>query len=102
MAGVRTQVRRRVRADQLGRHVHPFAVYVEFTFSLSDKVTAASFVKHKAGHTESTDFTVDIDEKAFMSAPQKTAKRYSLCHAFGIATGEEDDEGPVLERVLLG
>jgi hypothetical protein len=51
------------------------------------------------GHSQESDFTVPIDEKAFMNAPQKVAsaltfaKRYAFCNAFGILTGDEDNDG---------
>lgn len=61
-------------------------------------VTAVCYVTHVLGHTESSDFTVDIDTEAFMTNPQKSAsaltfaKRYSLCNALGISTGDEDTD----------
>lgn len=62
------------------------------------KVTAVCLVTHVLGHTESSEFTVDIDTEGFMTNPQKTAsaltfaKRYSLCNALGISTGDEDTD----------
>lgn len=62
------------------------------------KITAICVVTHVLGHSESSDFSVDVDEGGFMTSPQKSAsaltftKRYSLCNALGISTGEEDDD----------
>lgn len=60
------------------------------------KVKAICIVTHKMGHSESSDFEVGVDKEGFMTAPQKIAsaltfaKRYSLCNALGISTGDED------------
>lgn len=68
------------------------------TKQVDNKITAICFVTHVLGHTESSDFTVEIDKEAFMNAPQKAAsaltfaKRYSLTNALGIATGDEDTD----------
>ncbi len=55
-------------------------------------------VYHIDGHSESTSMTIPIDPDAYMNAAQKVAsaityaKRYSFCNAFGILTGDEDDD----------
>lgn len=62
------------------------------------KVTAICHVTHVLGHTESSDFEVPVDSEGYMTAPQKVAsaltfaKRYSLCNALGISTGDEDTD----------
>lgn len=69
------------------------------TKQTNTEVTAVCTVYHTSGWNESTEFTVPIDLKAYMSAPQKVAsaltfaKRYALCNAYGIVTGDEDDDG---------
>ena len=61
-------------------------------------VTAICNVHHAAGHSESTAFTIPVDPDAYMNAAQKVAsaltyaKRYAFCNAFGIMTGEEDND----------
>lgn len=61
-------------------------------------VTAICHVTHARGHTESSDFTVEVDPESYMTAPQKLAsaltfaKRYTLCNALGISTGDEDTD----------
>lgn len=53
---------------------------------------------HKYGHSESTTFSVPIGSEGFMSDVQKYgarltfAKRYAFCNAFGILTGDEDND----------
>lgn len=60
------------------------------------KVTA--IITHELGHSESSSFEIPIDSEGFMTEPQKYAsaltfaKRYSLCNALGISTGEEDTD----------
>lgn len=61
-------------------------------------LTAIAKITHSMGHSETSKFQVPIDTGGFMTAPQKSAsaltfaKRYSLCNALGISTGDEDDD----------
>lgn len=61
-------------------------------------VTAICIVTHKLGHSEKSEFTIEVDQEGFMTAPQKIAsaltfaKRYSLLNALGISTGDEDTD----------
>lgn len=63
-----------------------------------DWVQATCSVTHVQGHTEQSTFKVPIDKDAFMNEQQKVAsaltyaKRYAFCNAFGIMTGDEDDD----------
>ncbi len=64
-----------------------------------DKVTAFVKVIHDKGHSEITDMTVPLGTKtAIMSASQVVsgattfAKRIAFCNAFGILTGDEDND----------
>lgn len=72
--------------------------YTWSTQQTADGITAVCHAHHRDGHTTQTSLTVPIDKEAFMSAPQKIAsaltyaKRYTLCDAFGIGTGDEDDD----------
>lgn len=53
---------------------------------------------HELGHSETSDFEVPINQDAYMNEAQKAAsaltfaKRYAFCNAFGILTGDEDDD----------
>lgn len=61
-------------------------------------ITAVCTITHALGHKESSEFMIPIDTEGYMSAPQKYAssltfaKRYSLCNALGISTGDEDTD----------
>ena len=61
-------------------------------------ITAVCTITHALGHKESSEFMIPIDTEGFMTAPQKYAsaltfaKRYSLCNALGISTGDEDTD----------
>ncbi len=102
--------------DKYGKHRYSYApldVIVEtvreyldvngFSYTLetkqtADSVTAICKSHHVAGHSESTEFTVPIDPEAYMNAQQKVASaltyasRYAFRNAFGIMTGDEDDD----------
>jgi hypothetical protein len=64
-------------------------------------VTAQCTSTHSAGHSETKQFKVPVDKDAFMSAPQRFAsaltfaKRYAFCNAFGILTGDQDDDNSI-------
>jgi hypothetical protein len=74
-----------------------------FSYSIDSRtvdngLTIYCKVTHQAGHSEVSEFTVPIDKGAFMNEAQKVAsastfaKRYAFCNAFGILTGDEDDD----------
>lgn len=72
----------------------------QFTTSAADKsVSVTCHARHREGHTESTTFESQIDPQAFMNLAQKFGsaltfgKRYAFLAAFGIMTGDEDDDG---------
>lgn len=71
----------------------------QFTTSAADKsVSVTCHARHREGHTESTTFESQIDPQAFMNLAQKFGsaltfgKRYAFLAAFGIMTGDEDDD----------
>ena len=63
-------------------------------------------VRHREGHEESSEFRspIDPENKARMNALQLSAssqtysKRYAFINAFGIVTGDEDDDAQSLTR----
>jgi len=65
---------------------------------------AIAVITHEMGHSEKSSFEIPIDKEGFMTAPQKYAssltfaKRYSLCNALGISTGEEDDDSNTVNK----
>lgn len=69
------------------------------TQTLADKVKVTCTVKHIFGHSESSDVEVPLGTRTdIMSASQVVAsaltfaKRYAFCNAFGILTGDDDDD----------
>jgi hypothetical protein len=62
------------------------------------RLMATVKVTHKNGHYEKSSFAVPVDSSGYMTAPQKVAsamtfaKRYAFCNAFGIMTGDADDD----------
>ena len=64
----------------------------------SGAITAVCSITHRLGYSQSSEFKIPIDTEGYMTAPQKVAsaltfaKRYSLCNALGISTGEEDTD----------
>lgn len=60
---------------------------------------AVCTVHHVGGHSQTSTFRAPIDRDASMNDMQKNAsaqtyaKRYALVNAYGIVTGEEDDDG---------
>lgn len=69
------------------------------TVTGEDKVKVTCIVTHDLGHSEKSDVEVPLGAKTgVMSAPQVTAsaltfaKRYAFCNAFGIMTGDEDND----------
>ena len=90
--------------DLIVSQVRPFISKNGFSYSIQTKtlkglVKAICIVKHELGHSESSDMTVPLSAGTnIMSAPQITAsaltfaKRYAFCNAFGIMTGDEDND----------
>jgi len=66
----------------------------------AEGVRTVCIVKHKLGHTDSSDFMVTGGGTSLMSAAQiksskaTYAKRNAFCNAFGIITGDEDNDAP--------
>lgn len=61
-------------------------------------IKAKAVITHILGHSESSSFEVPVDKEGFMTTPQKYAsaltfaKRYTLCNALGISTGDDDTD----------
>ena len=64
----------------------------------SNFVTAICTVTHEQGHCQTSRFKIPIQSDAYMTKPQTFAaaltfgKRYAFCNAFGILTGDEDND----------
>lgn len=76
---------------------HGFSYQFE-TRTEKDSVSVTCFARHRLGHTEQTSFLSMIDPTAYMNLAQKYGsaltfgKRYAFLAAFGIMTGEDDDD----------
>jgi len=63
-------------------------------------------VHHVLGHVETSSFSIPIDPDGYMGDAQKSgsassfAKRYALTDAFGILTGDQDDDAQSLGGTL--
>lgn len=61
-------------------------------------MTAIAKITHVQGHSETSSFTVPVVMSDVMTSPQSNAsaqtfaKRYALCNALGISTGDEDTD----------
>ena len=90
--------------DSIVSQVKSFITNNEFSYktnseTFADKVKVTVIVKHSLGHSEDTSVEVPLGTKTdIMSAPQVVAsaltfaKRYAFCNAFGIMTGDEDND----------
>jgi ERF superfamily len=65
-------------------------------------LVATCTVHHREGHSESSEFRVPVNTSGRMNPAQEYgsagtySKRYAFCNAFGILTGDEDDDGQSL------
>lgn len=75
---------------------------LSYTFTTGNKegfIVAIVKITHVLGYSESSEFEIPIDKEAYMSKQQQYAaaltyaKRYALCNALGISTGDEDNDG---------
>ena len=73
--------------------------YAIQTETLEGKVKSTCIVKHKLGHSESSSMEIPLGQKTgvmsdsqVVAAALTFAKRYSFCNAFGIMTGDDDNE----------
>jgi hypothetical protein len=85
---------------QIGTRLADYGFSYQFVTSSENQcVQVTCHARHRMGHTESTTFTSNIDPQAFMNLAQKFGsaltfgKRYAFLAAFGIMTGEDDDDG---------
>lgn len=74
--------------------------YAIDTETLEGTVKAICIVKHELGHSEQSSFEVPLGNKTdvmsqsqVVAAALTFAKRYAFCNAFGIMTGDEDNDG---------
>ena len=92
----------------LQKHGFSYSTNMELIENGTTKVKVSIKVTHFAGHSETTDMTVPLGNKTdimsqtqVVAAAQTFAKRYAFCNAFGILTGDEDNDTnsiPVSEK----
>jgi hypothetical protein len=90
--------------DSIIEQVKPMLSKYGFSYTMKSvqetggEFTAVVEIHHRDGHQEQSQFTVPIDPEAYMNAPQKVgsartfAMRYAFTNAFGILTGDQDDD----------
>jgi len=96
--------------ESIVEQVKPYLQRNGFSYSTTMQVLPAGVkvackVTHTDGHNEITEMEVPLGERTqIMSASQVTAaastfaKRYAFCNAFGILTGDEDNDGANLPK----
>lgn len=97
--------------DSIIQQVKPLIQKYGFSYTVDTLVedtwvTAICKVIHKLGHSETSSFKIPMDPEAFMSQAQKFAsaltfaKRYAFCNAFGILTGDEDNDAKMTKKEM--
>lgn len=82
---------------------HGFSYTIK-TKQTDKSVTAICQAHHEFGHTEESEFEIPLDSSAYMNVSQRVAsaltyaKRYAFCNAFGIMTGDPDDDAQATEE----
>lgn len=92
--------------DLLNQHGFSYAIQTE---TLESKVKVTCITKHKAGHSENNSVEVPLGTKTeimsntqVVAAALTFAKRYAFCNAFGILTGDDDDDAVSTKGVEQG
>lgn len=89
--------------DVIVKQVQPYLKTWGFSYTITSKfegefIIAICKITHQLGHSEFSEFKVPIDKESYMNAQQQFAsamtfaKRYAFCNAFGILTGDEDND----------
>lgn len=76
--------------------------YMIKTETKGDTVKSTCIIKHKLGHSESSDMEVPLgaqtkimNRSQVVAAAMTFSKRYAFCNAFGIMTGDDDTDGKI-------
>jgi hypothetical protein len=76
---------------------HGFSYTID-TQNSETRIVSVIKIRHVDSHTETTRFEVPIDKDSYMNAQQQYgsastfSNRYAFCNAFGILTGDEDND----------
>jgi len=96
--------------DDIVKQVAPILQDCGLSYTIDTKTKAQGFVSvileihHVLGYSKLSEFDIPIEESAFMNDAQKTgsaltyAKRYAFQNAFGILTGDQDDDAASLGK----
>ena len=94
--------------------IQPILLRHKFSFTISTKiennlVESIVTLKHNAGHFETSSVAVPVDSRNPMMNEQQRfggaitfGKRYALCNALGIMTGDEDKDGELSKQRPAG
>ncbi len=99
--------------DSILRQTKEFIQKHGFSYTINTKVEGLTVkaickVTHTFGHSEESEFQVPIDPDGYMNNQQRFAsaltfaKRYAFCNAFGILTGDEDNDAKSNDKVEPG
>jgi len=89
--------------DHISETIRPLLTELGLSYTFecgsdAKSMKVACIVHHVAGHSETSEFPVDIDRSSKMSSMQQSAsamtycRRYALCNALGITTADTDDD----------
>lgn len=91
--------------ESIIQQVAPILKKYGFSYSFDTKtngsISATCTVTHELGHSKDSTVSVPAGQGSIMSEAQKVAssitfaKRYAFCNAFGIMTGDEDDDNRI-------
>lgn len=91
--------------ESIIQQVAPILKKNGFSYSFDTKtngsIAATCTVTHELGHSKDSTVSVPAGQGSIMSEAQKVAssitfaKRYAFCNAFGIMTGDEDDDNRI-------
>lgn len=94
--------------DDIGRQIRPILDRCGLSYRFDTRIDSGHYevtcvVTHEKGHSERSIFAAPIDAAPGMNKMQAGAsantyaKRYALCNALGIMTGDEDDDAQTAE-----
>lgn len=96
--------------DDIVKQIAPLLEECGLSYTVDTKHKKEGFISvileihHLLGYSKLSEFDVPIEETAFMNDAQKAgsaltyAKRYAFCNAFGIMTGDQDDDAQSLGK----
>lgn len=90
----------------LQKYGFSYSTNMEIIENATTKIKVTIKITHASGHSEMTEMTVPLGNKTdimsnsqVVAAAQTFAKRYAFCNAFGILTGDEDNDAKLQSAV---